>query len=354
MIVELIILALIGVLIMLCLYNLLYRGDSELDEAIRQDNEQYLTRAWMYFEDEEKEEPREQEPKRCYPEPQPEPQREPVRKERKTIRITDHTRQAEEEKPEKPLPPIIFKVRNLSVDYYTPESIIHVLRNVNINLYKEMTAILGTSGQGKTTFLRTLGGLLAPTEGKVAFKDELIPYDSDADLRHFRATCVDWVFQNLNLFGHQTALENVMFPMLCRRISRAEAKERALWALKLTGIEDLWDRSLPQMSQGQKQRVAIAQAFASNCDVILADEPTASLDPDTAELVMSELRRLSLALHKPVVLVTHNPTLAKQYCDRILKCQKGTLVEIWRRPDEEEEEEEDKTIHQKAAVPATY
>jgi putative ABC transport system ATP-binding protein len=150
-------------------------------------------------------------------------------------------------------------------------------------------------------------------------------------LRRYRSRCVAWVFQDLNLIAHLNVVENAALPLLCRGWKRRAALAVAKRYVEQLGLAD-WACHYPhQLSRGQKQRVAIARAFASDAQVILADEPTGSLDPATADSVLEAFRDLSEETGKPVVLVTHDQERARQYADRILLCKAGQLIEVWRR-----------------------
>lgn len=151
-------------------------------------------------------------------------------------------------------------------------------------------------------------------------------------MRQHRAETVSWFFQDLNLIGHQTALENAAMGLLCRGVPRATALSKAFESLQLLEIAHLARRHPHQLSRGQAQRVAFARAHASKAKIILADEPTGCLDPETAEAVMAQLRQLSKSSGRTVVVVTHNHILAHRFCDRVLECGPQGLRDITVRP----------------------
>lgn len=202
----------------------------------------------------------------------------------------------------------------------------------------DMIGIIGPSGQGKSTLLNVAGGLDVPTRGQVHFAGRRLPSEEGEELRRFRAEEVSFVFQDLNLVTHLTALENAALPLLCRGSKRAEALAEARANLERVGIAELAHRRPSQLSGGQKQRVAIARAFTSPARLILADEPTGSLDPKTARDVMDAFHELSRAQGRTVVLVTHNTSLARRYCTRILRCTSDGLLELKRGAELDEDE----------------
>lgn len=227
------------------------------------------------------------------------------------------------------LPPV-FSVRDLTKRYLTGGEETLALRRVNLTIEDGLTAIVGESGEGKSTLLNILGGLMAPTEGEVTFRGRFVNFDDEDALRRYRTWSIAWVFQDLNLISHLSAVENAALPLICRGMSRTKALSIAWENLDRVGMASLMGRYPHQLSRGQKQRVAIARAFTSDAEVILADEPTGSLDIRTAEGVMRAFYELAQHRGKPVVLVTHNPELAHQYCDRIVRCHQGTIREEWK------------------------
>ncbi len=181
----------------------------------------------------------------------------------------------------------------------------------------EFVAVLGASGRGKSTLLNLLGGLDAPDAGALLFRGEPVPFSRPALLARYRARHVAFVFQSLNLVAHLRAAENAALPLLCTRVPWDEAIARAQPVLARMGLSGA-DRLPAELSRGQQQRVAIARALLSNADVILADEPTGSLDPALARNVLSRFRELVAGTGRTVVMVTHDVALARRYCDRLV------------------------------------
>jgi len=189
----------------------------------------------------------------------------------------------------------------------------------------ELLLIIGPSGSGKTTLLSLVGCVLYPTEGCVCIKGTNTKDLNDRQLARLRRTEIGFVFQNYNLIAPLTAEENIMVPLLLNKVGKAEVKEKVLKAQKLVGLSER-KRSLPkQLSGGEQQRVAIARALVTDPSIVLCDEPTASLDAGSFEVVMKELRKLADA-GKAVAVVTHDPRLEK-YADKIITLEHGKVVE---------------------------
>lgn len=204
----------------------------------------------------------------------------------------------------------VLEVKNVSYTYGKGES---VLRDINAALESgKMYAILGPSGAGKSTLLSLLGGLDVPTRGQILFDGE--PIAAGALERHRREHTA-LIFQSCNLIDYLTPLENV-------RLTARRDPVSILERLGLTRAEIC--RSVLALSGGQQQRVAIARALASDAPVILADEPTGNLDPDTADAITAVLRESAHALEKCVVMVTHDRRAAGQ-ADTVLELRRGRL-----------------------------
>lgn len=224
---------------------------------------------------------------------------------------------------------VLFALRNISKTYREPNGQdIRVLRDFSITLHKGMTGLVGDNGRGKSTLVHFLAGIDTPDQGTIAFQGWEMPRRQNGELRRYRAESVSVIFQDLNLVTHQSALDNVILPLQLRGVPRSKALVIGQEALTHLGIGELAHRRPFQLSGGQRQRVAIARAFASGAPVLLCDEPTGALDPETADLVMRSLARLTLSHQLSVIVVTHNHTLAKRYCDHVLEFTPEGLVEM--------------------------
>lgn len=188
-------------------------------------------------------------------------------------------------------------------------------------------ALMGPSGSGKTTLLNLLGGLDQPDAGRIIVDGDDIAQLDGAELAHWRAVNVGFVFQGFNLIPVLTALENLELPLLLTPLSKRERREHAMHALQLVGLEDRVKHKPKELSGGQEQRVAIARAIVSDPKIILADEPTGDLDRSSADQVLALLQKLNEELGKTILMVTHDP-LAADHADRIVHLDKGRLGRI--------------------------
>jgi len=204
---------------------------------------------------------------------------------------------------------------------------VDALKDVDLAVAEgELLGVIGPSGQGKSTLLNLLGGIDFPTAGEVRYRGRPLPGEESEAIRAHRARAVSFVFQELNLITHLTALDNAALPRLARGEPRERARAAAQRELDGLGIGALGHRRPAELSGGQRQRVAIARALCSEAPLILADEPTGSLDPVTARQVMEAFVERSRSAGRTVVLVTHNTELAWTYCDRVLACTSAGLV----------------------------
>lgn len=221
---------------------------------------------------------------------------------------------------------IVASVKNAGKKYITGDTVITALQPTTVDFRKnELTLIIGPSGSGKTTLLSLLGCVIFPTEGEVFINDKLVNGLGQRALAHVRLNNIGFVFQNFNLLAPLNALENVMQPLILMGIKKSEARKRAKEALIKVNMEDRM-KNLPKMlSGGQQQRVAIARALVTNPNIMLCDEPTASLDSKSVSIVMEELKMLSKS-GKSVVVVTHDYRL-RPYADRIIYVNNGVASE---------------------------
>lgn len=187
-----------------------------------------------------------------------------------------------------------------------------------------MTALLGRNGSGKSTALHLIAGLEPLQSGILLLNGVWCPPKDGAALRSWREG-IAIVLQSFSLLTDLTVLENVALPRTLRGDSWAQARQAARRILARLGIEEHAARFPAHLSGGQKQRVAIARALAMEPEVLLADEPTGALDPANAQLVMTTLRDVAERWDVPVLLVTHDRTLARRFCDRLIVCHKGRL-----------------------------
>jgi len=186
----------------------------------------------------------------------------------------------------------------------------------------EFVVFLGPSGSGKTTLLNVIGGLDRPTRGQVTVAGEDIGGFDDRRLTEYRRSSVGFIFQFFNLMPTLTALENV--ELAAELVGK---RERAQWALEQVGMGDRTAHFPAELSGGEQQRVAIARAMVKDPLVILADEPTGSLDYETALRVLRSLRDITRAQHQSVLLVTHNSVIGEM-ADRVVRLRSGEVTEV--------------------------
>ena len=189
----------------------------------------------------------------------------------------------------------------------------------------KITAIYGPSGCGKTSLLNIISGLDSQYQGNLYFKNQNMRDFSERDLTYFRKAHIGFVFQNFNLIPHQSVLENVKMPLYVKNMTDKEIVEIATKELNRLGIGGFIKKNVKQLSGGQKQRVAIARALVNNSEMIVADEPTGSLDSQSQENVLEIFKELAEA-GKTVIIVTHNPEVA-DYADVVIKMKDGEVVE---------------------------
>lgn len=217
----------------------------------------------------------------------------------------------------------IIRAMNVYKSYPGGQDRIPVLKGVSLNVAKsEILSIVGASGAGKSTLLHLLGGLDKPDDGQILFKDQAIEQAGEKDLSFFRRQSVGFVFQFHHLLPEFTALENVLIPtMILRKGSRQRAEE----LLKEVGLGERMSHKPAKLSCGEHQRVAIVRALINEPEMILADEPTGSLDTQTGDEVYSLLTRLTRERGKTMIMVTHNQQIA-QKADRIVHLKDGQIV----------------------------
>lgn len=221
---------------------------------------------------------------------------------------------------------VMIRVRDLRKEYRLKDDTVVALKRINLDIEQgEICCIFGTSGSGKSTLLNQLAGLEKPTFGEVIIRGVPITSLSEKQLAEFRQKHVGFVFQSYNLLPFMNATENVAVPLMFRGVPKRERTKKAVAILKKVGLAGRLTHYPKQMSGGQQQRVGIARAFIAHPDVVFADEPTGNLDSKTTIEVMDMIREFARRFNQTIVLVTHDPELAK-YADRIVKLVDGRIV----------------------------
>ncbi len=217
-------------------------------------------------------------------------------------------------------------LKNIVKDYVAGDTTVRALSEVNINFREsEFVSILGPSGCGKTTLLNIIGGLDRYTSGDLVINGKSTKTFTDENWDTYRNHSIGFVFQSYNLIPHQSVLANVELALTLSGVSKKERRERAIAALEQVGLGDHINKRPNQMSGGQMQRVAIARALINNPDILLADEPTGALDSETSVQIMELLKEISK--DKLIIMVTHNPDLAYEYSNRIIKFMDGKVTD---------------------------
>ena len=210
-------------------------------------------------------------------------------------------------------------------DLYKSFGALEVLKGVNLRVEKGgIVAIVGKSGAGKTTLLQIIGTLDRPTKGKVLIEGNDVFALNDRQLAAFRNKHIGFIFQFHQLLPEFTALENVCIPAMIAREKESEYRSRAERLLRELGLEDRMSHKPNQLSGGEKQRVAAARALMMSPDIILADEPTGSLDEKNKQELSGLLLELRRRYGQTILLVTHDKELAG-IADRVLEIKDGVM-----------------------------
>ena len=220
----------------------------------------------------------------------------------------------------------MLRLDNITKDYIVGEEAMPALKGVSAEFREhEFVSILGPSGCGKTTLLNIIGGLDRYTSGDLVIDGTSTKDYTDFHWDAYRNHRIGFIFQNYNLIPHQSVLQNVELALTISGNSAQESKQRAIEALEKVGLGDQINKKPNQLSGGQMQRVAIARALINNPEIILADEPTGALDSKTSVQIMELLKEISD--EKLIIMVTHNPDLAEQYSNRIIRLTDGLIVD---------------------------
>ena len=235
----------------------------------------------------------------------------------------------------------MLELRNIVKDYVSGDIVTHALKGLNVTFRRnEFVSILGPSGCGKTTLLNIIGGLDRYTSGDLLIKGKSTKNYTDRDFDTYRNHSIGFVFQSYNLISHLTILGNVELALTIGGLPKKERASRAQKALESVGLGEVSKKFPSQLSGGQMQRVAIARALVNDPEIVLADEPTGALDSETSIQIMELLKEV--AKDRLVIMVTHNPELAKQYSSRIISMKDGEMVSDtmpFTKQDEENEKE---------------
>lgn len=222
----------------------------------------------------------------------------------------------------------MIKLTNVSKTYYKDGKEIPALKDINLEIDKgEIFGMIGYSGAGKSTLIRLFNLLEKPTTGSILIDNQILNELSENELQSARKE-IGMIFQHFNLLWSRTVIENIEFPLELSGMKKAERRKRVLELIELVGLTGRENNFPSELSGGQKQRVGIARALATNPKVILADESTSALDPDTTDQILELLQKINQELGITIVLITHEMHVIKQICHRVAVIDKGSIVEI--------------------------
>lgn len=220
---------------------------------------------------------------------------------------------------------MLIEMKQIEMKYNKgKENEVHALKEISLNIAQgAFIALVGASGSGKSTLLQIIGGMIRPTSGRYTFDGIEVQSMSDGELARFRNRQVGYVLQDYGLLRDRNVIENVCLPMMFSGIKWKDIEGRAMEVLTELHIDHLKTRRVNQLSGGQCQLVAVARALTMRAPLILADEPTGSLDSNTAEQLMDVFRRLN-ETGITILMVTHNETISKQ-CKQVVRISDGRL-----------------------------
>ncbi len=223
--------------------------------------------------------------------------------------------------------PIIIQTTNISKSYKMGTEIIRALRSVSIQVKKgEYVAFMGPSGSGKSTLMNIIGCLDSPSGGSYILNGKNVSNMSENELAEIRNKEIGFVFQTFNLLPRMSSLDNVALPLIYAGYGKEEREKKALKALESVGLKERAKHKPNELSGGQRQRVAIARALVNNPSIILADEPTGNLDPETSEGIMKLLFEISKQ-GRCVLFATHDLLMYSKFPARTLLCENNKIAD---------------------------
>jgi len=222
---------------------------------------------------------------------------------------------------------MILQAKNISKWFGEGENKTYALKDVSIEVnYGEMLYIVGPSGSGKTTLLSIISGILRPNEGSVTLEGHDIWHMDEDDLADLRLYKIGFVFQDYHLFKKITCKENVAIPLILQRKPAEQSMEEAIKRLEIVGLKKRVNLRPNKLSIGEQQRVAIARAIITEPDLLILDEPTASLDGETGKNIISFIKNNILNEKRAIIVVTHDNRIY-DYATRIIRMEDGKLVD---------------------------
>lgn len=226
----------------------------------------------------------------------------------------------------------MIEIKSITKTYRMGNEKFKALDDVTLDIEKgDFVAIVGQSGSGKSTLMHIIGGIDKPSSGQVLVENENISEFKDKQMSQYRSSKTGFIFQSFNLESKQTALENVMMPLIFSGVPKKQRKEKAMKSLEMVGLKDKVLNTPTQLSGGQRQRVAIARALVNNPEIIFADEPTGNLDSKSGSQIMNLLQELNNKGYT-IIMVTHNNEQAK-LAKTVIKIKDGIIEGIVKNED---------------------
>jgi putative ABC transport system ATP-binding protein len=221
----------------------------------------------------------------------------------------------------------LIKMKNIKKDYFLGETVVHALQGIDLQIDQgEFVAVWGPSGSGKTTLLNLIGAIDEPSAGDLAISGREVRSLTDNQRSELRNERIGFIFQGFNLVPVLSALENVMLPLQIKSASFSGAKTSALRRLKEVGLSEFIHHRPFKMSGGQQQRVAIARALVNDPSLVIADEPTANLDSETARMIIALMRKLNEKEETTFIFSTHDQRLLDQV-KRLVRLEDGRIID---------------------------
>ncbi|HQD04252.1 MAG TPA: methionine ABC transporter ATP-binding protein [Halanaerobiales bacterium] len=221
----------------------------------------------------------------------------------------------------------MIEIKGLVKNYSTGQGLLHAVNGVDLKVREgEIFGIIGPSGAGKSTLIRTLNLLETPDAGSIKINGKEISTLRGKELRDFRRK-IGMIFQHFNLLSSRTVRDNIAFPLEIAGIPVQEREKRVDRLMELVGLSAHADHYPSELSGGQKQRVGIARALANEPALLLSDEATSSLDPESTEAILDLLKRIRDELNLTIVLITHEMEVIKKICDRVAVLENGRVIE---------------------------
>ena len=221
----------------------------------------------------------------------------------------------------------MIKIENLTKHYHAAQGRVEAINGLNLEVDDgEIFGMIGPSGAGKSTLIRMLNLLEKPTSGIININGTDLTELSSQNLRAARQK-IGMIFQHFNLLSSRTVLGNVSFPLEIAGVGKEKRRKKAKELIELVGLSDRADHYPAQLSGGQKQRVGIARALANEPDLLLSDEATSSLDPESTKSVLELLGKIRDEMNLTIILITHEMGVIKDICDRVAVLEAGQIIE---------------------------